>query len=32
VVAYAPGTTIAERAGFSPLSTVRNRYPQAKLP
>jgi hypothetical protein len=32
VVVYAPGTTIAERASFGPLSNVKGRYPNAKLP
>ena len=32
VVAYAPGTKVAERAGFTSLSNVKTRYPQAKLP
>ena len=32
VVAYVPGTKIVERASFSPLSNVKTRYPQAKLP
>ena len=32
VVAYVPGTRIVERAGFAPLSSVKSRYPQAKLP
>jgi hypothetical protein len=32
VVAYQPHTKVVERAGFSPLSNVKRRYPQAKLP
>lgn len=32
VVAYSPVTKIVERASFGPLSNVRTRYPQAKLP
>jgi len=32
VIAYDPATRIAERAGFSPLSNVKSKYPQAKLP
>ncbi len=32
VVAYDPGTQRVERAGFSPLSAVKGRYPQAGLP
>lgn len=32
VVAYAPGSRVAERASFSPLSNVKTRFPQAKLP
>jgi hypothetical protein len=31
-VVYTPGTKMVERAGFSPLSSVKTRYPQAKLP
>ena len=32
VVAYSPTTKVVERAGFSSLSSVKSRYPQAKLP
>lgn len=32
VVAYDPATKVVERAGFSPLSAVKGRYPHAKLP
>ena len=32
VVGYTPGTNTVERAGLSPLSSVKGRYPQAKLP
>ena len=32
VVAYVPGTQVVERASFSPLSKIKARYPQAKLP
>jgi len=32
VVAYSPSTKVAERASFSSLANVKNRYPQAKLP
>ena len=32
VVAYDPATKRVERAGFSALSAVKSRYPQAKLP
>jgi hypothetical protein len=32
VVAYSPATLIAERASFSSLANVKNKYPQAKLP
>ena len=32
VVGYNPATKIVERAGFSPLSSVKRRYPDAKLP
>ena len=32
VVAYDPNTEVVERAGFSRLSAVTGRYPQAKLP
>jgi hypothetical protein len=32
MVAYTPGTRVVERAGFSPLSSVKSRYPNAKLP
>ena len=32
VVAYSPSTKIVERSSFSPLSRVKEHYPQAKLP
>jgi hypothetical protein len=32
VVVYSPSTKIVERASFGPLSNVKQRYPQAKLP
>jgi hypothetical protein len=32
VVVYSPATTVVERASFGPLSNVKTRYPQAKLP
>ena len=32
VVAYSPDTKVVERASFGPLSRVKTRYPQAKLP
>ena len=32
VVAYSPSTKVVERASFGPLSNVKSRYPQAKLP
>ena len=32
VVAYSPSTKVAERASFTSLTNVKNRYPQAKLP
>jgi hypothetical protein len=32
VVAYSPTTKIIERASFGPLSQVKAKYPQAKLP
>jgi hypothetical protein len=32
VVAYSPATKVVERASFGPLSTVKTKYPQAKLP
>lgn len=32
VVGYDPKTGIVERASFSPLSRVKERFPQAKLP
>jgi len=32
VVAYSPVTEIVERSSFSPLSRVKEHYPQAKLP
>jgi len=32
VVVYSPTTKIVERANFGPLSNLKNRYPQAKLP
>lgn len=32
VVAYDPSTKVVERAGFTSLSNVKGRYPQAKLP
>ncbi|MGZ8379236.1 MAG: hypothetical protein ACXWZS_18520 [Gemmatirosa sp.] len=32
VVAYVPGTKVVERASFGPASSVKGRYPQAKLP
>jgi hypothetical protein len=32
MVAYDPSTKIVERASFTSLSNVKNRYPQAKLP
>jgi hypothetical protein len=32
VVAYSPSTKVIERASFGPLSSAKNRYPQAKLP
>lgn len=32
VVAYDPTTKVVERAGFTSLSNVKTRYPQAKLP
>jgi hypothetical protein len=32
VVAYAPDTKVVERASFTSLTNVKNRYPQAKLP
>ena len=31
-VVYSPTTKVVERAGFSPLSQVKQRYPGAKLP
>jgi hypothetical protein len=32
LVAYSPSTKIVERASFGPLSNLKARYPQAKLP
>ncbi|MDF1503915.1 hypothetical protein [Roseisolibacter sp. H3M3-2] len=32
VVVYSPATRVVERASFGPLSNIRQRYPQAKLP
>lgn len=32
VVVYSPGTKVVERSSFGPLSNVKTRYPQAKLP
>jgi hypothetical protein len=32
VVAYSPSTKVVERSSFSPLSRVKEHYPQAKLP
>jgi hypothetical protein len=32
VVVYSPTTKVVERASFSPLSNVKTKYPQAKLP
>jgi hypothetical protein len=32
VVVYSPSTKVVERSSFSPLSGVKTRYPQAKLP
>lgn len=32
VVGYSPSTKVVERAGFSSLTNVKSRYPQAKLP
>ena len=32
VVAYSPSTKVVERSSFGPLSRVKERYPQAKLP
>jgi hypothetical protein len=32
VVAYSPATMVVERASFGPLSNVKTKYPQAKLP
>ena len=32
VVAYVPSTKVVQSAGFAPLSSVKTRYPQAKLP
>ena len=32
VVAYTPSTKVVERSSFGPLSRVKERYPQAKLP
>ncbi len=32
VVAYSPTTKIVERSSFGPLSGVKSRYPNAKLP
>ena len=32
VVAYDPATKVVERSGFTSLSNVKRRYPQAKLP
>jgi hypothetical protein len=32
VVAYSPSTKVVERASFGSLSSVKSRYPQAKLP
>ena len=32
MVAYSPSTKVVERAGFTSLSNVKTRYPQAKLP
>jgi hypothetical protein len=32
VVAYSPSTKVIERASFGPLSNVKAKYPQAKLP
>jgi hypothetical protein len=32
VIVYAPDTKVVERTSFGPLSNVKTRYPQAKLP
>ena len=32
IVAYSPTTKMVERAAFLPLSAMKSRYPQAKLP
>jgi hypothetical protein len=32
VVVYSPTTKVVERSSFGPLSNVKTRYPQAKLP
>ena len=32
VVAYSPTTKVVERSSFGPLSSVKSRYPNAKLP
>ena len=32
VVVYSPATKVVERASFGPLSSVKGRYPMAKLP
>lgn len=32
VVVYSPATKVVERSSFGPLSNVKTRYPQAKLP
>ena len=32
VLVYSPSTKVVERASFSPLSNVKTRFPQAKLP
>jgi hypothetical protein len=32
IVAYSPTTRVVERSSFAPLSSVKTRYPDAKLP
>jgi hypothetical protein len=32
IVAYSPSTHVVERSSFGPLSRVKEKYPQAKLP